>query len=309
VNRSRWLKDLGVSKEAAGVRDLQVIVRISIMAALAILLAAGCGSDERATNNTNADRSQGSSGAHTGGQSGQGGLHSSGEVCFERGESFEGEARLYIEHNATDQDTGVHGTFDQEGLTEACLQKPDGTPIMLVDPNNQLDKLGINQFFFESREPPAHKYSIAELKADFPEGRYRISGIDFEGKRRVGTALFTHDIPAPPEIVSPEVVPEENAEHNTVSPSGLSVRWRPVRQTLDGRPVDITGYEVIVTRVNFNDPHGLSRPEYDVHVPPEVTELAVPEGFVQPGTLYELEVLALEESGNQTITVGFFTTR
>jgi hypothetical protein len=298
-------------KKAAGVRYLQLIVRISIMAALAILLATGCGSDKRASNtaNTKANPSQGTNGAHTSGQSHQRDLHSTGDVCFDRGESFEGEARLYIEHNATDQDTGVHGMFDQEGLTEACLQKPDGTPIMLVDPKNRLNKLGINQFFFESREPPAEEYSIADLKADFPEGQYRISGIDFKGKRRVGTALFTHAIPAPPEIVSPTVVPEEKADQNTVSPSGLTVRWRQVRQTLDGRPVDISGYEVIVTRVNFNDPNSLSRPEYDVHVPPERTELAVPAGFLQPGTLYELEILALEDSGNQTISVGFFTTR
>jgi hypothetical protein len=297
-----------VSKEAAGVRHLQVIVRISIMAALAILLAIGCGSDERASNTANAN-AEGSNGTHTGGHSHQRDLHSTGDVCFDRGASFEGETRLYIEHNATDQDTGVHGMFDQEGLTEACLQKPDGTTILLVDPKNRLNKLGINQFFFESREPPADEYSIADLKADFPEGQYRISGIDFKGKRRVGTALFTHDIPAPPEIVSPTVVPEEKADQNTVSPSGLTVRWRQVTQTLDGRPVDISGYEVIVTRVNFNDPNGLSRPEYDVHVPPERTELAVPPGFLQPGTLYELEILALEDSGNQTISVGFFTTR
>ncbi len=30
--------------------------------------------------------------------------------------------------------------------------------------------------------------------------------------------------------------------------------------------------------------------------------------FLEPDTVYELEVLALEESGNQTITVGFFMT-
>ena len=291
-------------------RHLQMIVPIGIMAVLTIILAAGCGSDEGASNTANTDPSHASTGAGTTGQSGQRDPHSStGDVCFDRGESLEGEARLFIEHNATDQDTGVHGTFDQEGLAEACLAKPDGATIMLVDPKNPLNKLGINQFFFESREPPADEYSIADLKADFPEGRYRISGIDFEGNRRVGTAWFTHAIPAPPEIVGPTVVPEEKAEQNTVSPSGLSVRWRPVTRTLDGKPVDISGYEVIVTRANFNDPHGLSRPVYDVHVPPDVTELAVPEGFLRPGTLYELEVLALEDSGNQTISVGFFTTR
>ncbi len=121
--------------------------------------------------------------------------------------------------------------------------------------------------------------------------------------------MFTHAIPSPPKIVSPTVVPEEKADQNTVSRSGLTVRWRPVTQTLDGGPVDITGYEVIITKANFNDPHGMSRPVYDVHVPPDVTELAVAEGFLRPKTLYELEVLALEDSGNQTISLGFFTTR
>lgn len=32
------------------------------------------------------------------------------------------------------------------------------------------------------------------------------------------------------------------------------------------------------------------------------------EEFLDPGTLYEMEVLALEVSGNQTIGLGFFTT-
>ena len=30
--------------------------------------------------------------------------------------------------------------------------------------------------------------------------------------------------------------------------------------------------------------------------------------FLEPNTVYELEVLALERSGNQTISVGFFMT-
>lgn len=231
------------------------------------------------------------------------------DLCFEEGKSFEGEARLYIEHNATDRDTGVHGEFDQEGLAEGCLQKPDGSEIMLVDPTNELGDLGINEFFFESREPPNDEYSIADLEADFPEGDYRISGIDFEGTSRVGSAVFTHDIPAPPEITSPKVVDEEKGERNELPASGITVRWREVTETLDGKPVDITGYEVIVTDDDYEDPDSLSQPEYDVHVPPDVTELDVPDGFLEPGRLYELEVLALEESGNQTISLGYFTAR
>ena len=227
--------------------------------------------------------------------------------CFDEGKPFKGEARLYIEHNATDEDTGVHGMFDQEGLAEGCIQTPDGKRVMLVDPTGRLDGLGINQFFFESREPPNDEYSIDDLKADFPEGDYTISGIDYQGTRRVGTAVFTHDIPAPPKIVAPKLVDEERASKNVIPRSGLIVRWRQVTETIDGEPADITAYEVIVTKEDHDDPHSLSRPEYDVHVPPSFTELAVPREFLEPKTLYEVEVLALEKSGNQTITVGFFT--
>ena len=230
------------------------------------------------------------------------------ELCFDEGEPFEGEARVYIEHNATDKDTGLHGMFDQEGLVKGCLRTPDGTEILLVDPVNPLDDLGINQFFFESREPPNAEYSIADLKADFPEGNYLISGVDYEGTKRVGSALFTHAIPRPPKIVEPRLVGEEQAESNRRPATGLIIDWEPVSETIDGEPVEIAGYEVIVTQEEYDAPHNLSRPEYDVHVPADLTKLAVPRGFLQPDTLYEVEVLALEESGNQTIRVGFFTT-
>jgi hypothetical protein len=72
--------------------------------------------------------------------------------------------------------------------------------------------------------------------------------------------------------------------------------------------VQITGYEVILTKEGAEDPNGFSQPIYDVHVPPTMNSLRVPVEFLQPNTVYELEVLALETSGNQTITVGFFKT-
>lgn len=87
------------------------------------------------------------------------------------------------------------------------------------------------------------------------------------------------------------------------------MRWEDVAQTVSGAPVEITGYEVIVTNEDSEDANGFSRPIFDVHVPPDRNELSVPTEFLQADTLYELEVLALEPSGNQTITVGFFRTQ
>lgn len=244
-------------------------------------------------------------------QSGTGsspGAASSETACVDDGEPFEGATQLFIEHNATDGDTGVHGFVGSDGVRGLCLRTPDGTELLAFDTVEQFRDLGIGDMSFESREPPADEYSIVDLETDFPEGEYRISGIGVDGNPRVGTALFTHDIPAAPVISSPDLAEEENAADVVLPAAGLVVRWEPVTTTLDAAPLAVTGYEVIVTQVAHEDPNGQSRPVYDVHLPADRTELAVADGFLLPGTTYELEVLALEESGNQTISLGFFTT-
>jgi hypothetical protein len=229
-------------------------------------------------------------------------------ACVDDGDPFEGETQLFIEYNDTDQDTGLQGLVGSEGVSSLCLRKPDGTEMMLVDTVAQFEDLGVGDFFFESREPPADEYSIDDLEADFPEGEYRISGVTPKGDPLVGTADFTHDIPAAPVIAGPELAEEDSAGDVVLPTTGLTVRWEPATETLDGRPLTVTAYEVIVTQVEHEDPHGQSRPVYDVHVPADQTELPVVDGFLRPGTVYELELLVLEESGNQTISLGFFTT-
>jgi hypothetical protein len=229
-------------------------------------------------------------------------------VCPTEGEEWE-VAKVYIEHNATDEDTGFHGFFGGEAWRELCLVDPNGSQIWLADPRGALGDLAVSDFFFESREPEHGEYSIADLKADFPVGAYVVSGTDYEGVPRIGRARFTHDIPAGPEIVAPPLGgdPDEEAPP-TVPREGLVVEWEPVTETIDGTAVTITGYEVIVTDEDADDPDGWARPVYDVHVPAEQMFLPVPAEFLLPDRLYELEVLAIEASGNQTISVGFFRT-
>jgi hypothetical protein len=217
-------------------------------------------------------------------------------------------SKLIIEYNSTDDDIGVHGAFDDSGWSELCVFAPNGRPIAVFDPKQQLDKLTMAGVFFESREPPAEEFSFADLKTAFPEGRYRVRAKSFDGKVLVGAATFTHDVPAPPTITSPPLAEDPEQPGTAVSRTGLVVGWQPVTETVDGNPVDITGYQVIVTKENHDDPHGFSRPIYDVHVPPNVHALKVPRRFLERDTVYEVEVLALEVSGNQTISVGFFVT-
>ncbi len=115
-------------------------------------------------------------------------------------------------------------------------------------------------------------------------------------------------MPAPPEIIAPALADDPEQPGAPVPTDRMVVEWDPVTETVDGDPVTITGYQVIVTKENHDDRHGFSRPIYDVHVGPDQTSLSVPAEFLEPGTVYELEVLALERSGNQTISVGFFAT-
>ena len=210
-------------------------------------------------------------------------------------------AKLIVEYNATDQDIGVHGAFDDQGWSKLCVYDPEGHLVLRVSPQSQLKDLTMAGTFFESREPPIDEFSFEDLKTRFPEGRYNVRALSFDGKQLVGHATFTHDVPAAPTVTAPS----DGAE---VDPDDLTVRWKDVTETVGGEPVRITGYEVIVTKEQHDDPHGFSQPIYDVHVPPDRNSLSVPDEFFEPGTEYELEVLALETSGNQTISVSFFTT-
>jgi hypothetical protein len=218
-------------------------------------------------------------------------------------------AKLIIEFNATDGDMGVHGAFDDDGWKTLCAFDPTGRRVLDVGPRGQLRDLTMAGIFFESREPPLSEFSFADLKAAFPEGEYAVRGESFDGTTLVGSATFTHDVPAAPRITSPALAEDpRGARKNPVPIEDLAVDWNDVSKTIDGNPVDITGYEVIITKEVEDDPNGFSRPIYDVHVPPSLNSLSVPEEFLEAGTVYELEVLALEASGNQTISVGFFKT-
>jgi hypothetical protein len=232
------------------------------------------------------------------------------EVCRQRPQQATpiATAKLIIEYNATDEDLGVHGAFDDHGWSELCVFDPSVRPIAVVDPRRQLNDLTMAGIFFESREPPLSEFSMADLAAAFPEGRYEIRGKSFDGTTLRGRALFTHDVPAPPTITSREIAAEPDQTGTPVLRDDLVVGWDPVTETTTGGPVTISGYEVIVTKEVEDDPHGFSRPTHDVHVPATQHTLRIPTEFLEPDTFYELEVLALEHSGNQTISVGFFRT-
>jgi hypothetical protein len=202
------------------------------------------------------------------------------------------EIRLFLEYNYTDQDLGLQLELGAEPWRKLKIYDPCGEEILEVEGESTLKDFGLADLFFESNEPSFDEVSLAEILAAFPEGEYRFVGRTIEGDKLVGVAELTHDIPDAPVIASPE-------EDEEIDPGDFEVSWLPVT-TPSG--IEIVAYQVIVT--NADDEFF----RYDVRVPADLTSLTVPAEFFEPGVEYELEVIAVEESGNQTISLLFFTT-
>ena len=55
-------------------------------------------------------------------------------------------------------------------------------------------------------------------------------------------------------------------------------------------------------------PQGFAKSLFSIHVPPSVTSITIPKEFLQEDTDYDYEVLAIEASGNQTLSSAEFST-
>jgi hypothetical protein len=201
-------------------------------------------------------------------------------------------ASLIIEVNGTDGDAGLQFFLDGEPWNSMTISDPSGNVVVDVDAEGRLKNWGLTELFSESNEPPFTEVPLAEFKKRFPEGKYRFVGETIEGEKLVGTAKLSHDIPVEPEITSP-------ADGATVDRDGVVARWTPAAQPAG---IDIVGYRVIVTR---EDPLRV----YQVELPASARKVPIPAVFLQANTEYELEIQAIDESGNWTFATSFFSVR
>jgi hypothetical protein len=169
------------------------------------------------------------------------------------------------------------------------ISMPNGRTLLDIDARGRLKGWGLTELFSETNEPPFDEVPLEEFEQRFPEGRYTFVGTTIEGDTLVGKARLSHDIPDGPEITAP-------ADGATVAPTNVVARWV-------GPPeppgIDIVGYRVIVTR---EDPLRV----YSVDLRPSFNRVPIPSEFLESGTEYELEIQAIEESGNQTFTTIMF---
>jgi hypothetical protein len=214
------------------------------------------------------------------------------------------DAKLNVEHNATDLDTGFQGFIDSEGWQCLDVTGPDGE-VLQFEGRGSIAELGLTELFFETVEPENAEVPIEDMLAKLPEGDYTIAGpsmiLGESSGQTEGVALLTHDIPAGPELLTP-------AAGATVPTTGLVASWSPVTQTIAGEDVSIIVYQLIIERDEEPHPHMIGKIGLSMYLPPSVTSITVPDGFLEAGTAYFWEVLAIEESGNQTLSSGEFET-
>ena len=219
------------------------------------------------------------------------------------------DAEFFIEYNSTAGDTGVQVFLDDDNWRRITISDPKDRTIFVVKGRATLGRQGLTELFFESVEPELVDLPMVKFLKRFPEGDY-----EFEGSRNDGIELeseveFTHVIPC-----GPEVLPLDGT---VLDPeSEVVISWGEVTEVVDPAATDAEG-ETMCT-----DPEELDQEleidiyqvivENDVDLIANLTsddrQLTVPPELLHDNTVYLFEVLAKEESGNQTITEGFFCT-
>jgi hypothetical protein len=189
--------------------------------------------------------------------------------------------RLFLEFNSSANDMGVQLFLDAEEWKRVVAFDPGGDKILDFLALGRFQQLGLAELVFESAEPTPQ-----EVLALFPEGHYRFIGRTLEGDRLVGTAFLSHAVPPAP----------------TYSPShGELVDRNNVLMTINPVP-GIASFQLIVEN---DDLHA----NLTLDLKPSVGSVQVPAAFLQPGTTYKTEVLAIGTNGNRTITEGTFVTK
>ena len=193
-------------------------------------------------------------------------------------------ASVHFEQNATDGDVEVvfQVKGGDRGLVKLTVVSPDGrTVIDFTAPD--ASTLGIRQFHFESPEPR----DVASLKSAYPEGVYTFAGATAAGDRLQGESTLSHKLPATASLVRP------GTDARDVGVKGLRITWAPVK--------NLAAYIIEI-----------EQDELDVNVtatlPGTATTFAVPDGFLLPGTQYELAIGAVTHNGNISFVETSFTT-
>ena len=189
------------------------------------------------------------------------------------------DSEVFFEFNSTDNDLGLQIFLDAEGWEKVRVFDPTNEKIVRFNATGNFAELGITELRLESAEP-----SPAQVLALFPPGEYKFRGKTVHGDKLVGEGELSHDLLPPPTFT-----PSDGEE---VDPEDAEVEW------------DAPGAELVEVIIESDE----SEAVFDVIVEADTESLEIPEEFLEPGTEYKIEILAIAENGNKTITESTFVT-
>ena len=205
----------------------------------------------------------------------------------------------------TDNDIEIQSNIDGNEWKSLKISDPNGRTIFSTRTGGRLRIQGMSEMHWASEpshyleDEPDFDESIESFLARFPEGEYEFEARTITGEELEGIATFTHVLPALPEVTAPL---SETDEPPVVDPNNAVIAWEPVTETFTGSTdLEIVAYQVIVEQV---EPFRNSM----VNLPSTATSYTVSPDFLEPGALYDFEVVAFEAGGNVTISTGEFTT-
>lgn len=192
------------------------------------------------------------------------------------------EEQVTIEYNATLGDAVVRVEAEcEESLSRVETRNPSSQLVLrtATDPYQGIATSGLK---WESQET-----DLVSLRQLFPEGAYRFKARTSGGLAATGSAVLSHQILEPTELIYPQ--------HGLldVPATNLTVTWVADPQA--------AAYHVSLEQ-DEND--GLI-----VKLPAGSSSLQVPSGALAPGRRAKLEVAAIAANGNATVVEILFRTQ
>lgn len=196
-------------------------------------------------------------------------------------ESFE-VASIQLEQNVTDGDgeAVIKVKTEESGLRWLLLVAPDGRRLARYDARNP-QNLGARELLIETPEP-----GLGQVLVAYPEGTYRLIGLDFEGEDFFCELTVSHDFAEAATFTTPE-------EDEVVPATGLTITWQP-------------GAGAVAYFLELED-EARGR-VLTVDLPGDATTFSPPPGWLLAATEYVIGLGSIAENGNRTFVETVFST-
>lgn len=224
------------------------------------------------------------------------------------------EAEIFFELNDTDGDLGIHALIDGEGWKKLGIEDTNERDMLGIRVSGRLRRQGLTEIFFESAEPTFDELPPAVFFDRFPEGEYEVEGLTLDGLELESEAELTHVMPAPAAPTVNGQALDDDCDDDVVTTVSVpvTIAWPEVTMSHpdpDGGgagvqppiPVEINNYEVVVELLSDE-----IESTFTIQLPPDSTSITLPAEFTALGEEFKYEVLAREESFNQTAVESCF---